>query len=81
MPVRGGKSTAEISVRELPGGRYVSLFHLGPYEELGRSYAKILGYIREKGFEVVMPTREIYHKGPGCSSEATRRSISPSFGS
>jgi DNA-binding transcriptional MerR regulator/effector-binding domain-containing protein len=65
MPVRGGKSTAEISVRELPGGRYVSLFHLGPYEELGRSYAKILGYIREKGYEIAMPTREVYHKGPG----------------
>jgi effector-binding domain-containing protein len=65
MPVRGGKSTAEIAVRELPGGRYVSLLHLGPYQELGRSYAKVLEYIREKGYEVVMPTREIYHKGPG----------------
>jgi DNA-binding transcriptional MerR regulator/effector-binding domain-containing protein len=65
MPVRGDKSTAEISVRELGGGRYVSLMHLGPYEELGRSYAKVLGYIRDKGYQVAMPTREIYHKGPG----------------
>jgi DNA-binding transcriptional MerR regulator len=65
MPVRGGKSTALISVRELKGGRYISLLHLGPYEELGRSYAKVLGYAREKGYQVAMPTREIYHKGPG----------------
>jgi DNA-binding transcriptional MerR regulator/effector-binding domain-containing protein len=65
MPVRAGKSTREIQVRELPGGRYVSLYHLGPYEELGRSYAKILGYIRDKGYECTTPTREIYHKGPG----------------
>ena len=65
MPVRGGKSTAEISVRELPGGRTVSLLHRGPYEELGRSYAKVLEYICEKKYEVMMPTREIYHKGPG----------------
>ena len=65
MPVRGGKSTAEISVRDLPGGRTVSLFHLGPYEDLGRSYAKLLGYVRDKGYPVAMPTREIYHKGPG----------------
>jgi effector-binding domain-containing protein len=65
MPVRGGKSTTEINVHELPGGRYVSLMHLGPYEELGRSYAKLLEYVRGKGYEVAMPTREIYHKGPG----------------
>ena len=65
MPVRGAKSTAEISVRELAGGRFVSLMHLGPYDELGRSYAKVLGYVRDKGYQVVMPTREIYHKGPG----------------
>jgi DNA-binding transcriptional MerR regulator/effector-binding domain-containing protein len=65
MPVRGGKSTPEINVRSLPGGRYVSLFHLGPYDELGRSYAKILEYVRAKGYLVAMPTREIYHKGPG----------------
>jgi DNA-binding transcriptional MerR regulator len=65
MPVRGGKSTPAISVRELKGGRYVSLMHLGPYEELGRSYEKVLAFIRDKGYLVAMPTREIYHKGPG----------------
>jgi len=65
MPVRAGKSTPDIQVRELPGGRHVSLFHLGPYEELGRSYAKILGFIRDKGYQCTTPTREIYHKGPG----------------
>jgi DNA-binding transcriptional MerR regulator len=65
MPVRGGKPTSEISVRELKGGRTVSLFHLGPYEELGRSYARILEYVCEKGYQFAMPTREIYHKGPG----------------
>ena len=65
MPVRGGKSTSEVSVRALPGGRCVSLMHLGPYDELGRSYAKILGYVREKGYQISVPTREVYHKGPG----------------
>jgi DNA-binding transcriptional MerR regulator/effector-binding domain-containing protein len=65
IPVRGGKSTSDVNVRDLPGGRYVSLMHLGAYDELGRSYAKILGYVRDKGYQVVMPTREIYHKGPG----------------
>lgn len=65
IPVRKGKEVEGISVRELPGGRCVALLHQGPYEQLGRSYAKILAYIKEKGYEVVLPSREVYLKGPG----------------
>jgi effector-binding domain-containing protein len=65
MPVRNAKPVEGISVREIPGGRCVSLLHKGPYDQLGRSYAKVLDHIRGKGYEVLTPTREIYHKGPG----------------
>jgi len=65
MPIRKGKKADGISTRELPGGPCVSLLHKGPYEQLGRSYAAILQYIKEKGYEIVMPTREVYLKGPG----------------
>jgi DNA-binding transcriptional MerR regulator/DNA gyrase inhibitor GyrI len=65
MPIRRGKAADGISVRELPGGRCVSLLHKGSYEEISRSYEKILAYIRKKGYEIAMPTREVYLKGPG----------------
>ena len=65
MPIRKAKDVQGISVRQLPAGRYVSLLHKGPYNELGRSYAKILEYVKAKEYEIVMPTREIYLKGPG----------------
>ena len=52
-------------MRELPGGRCVSLVHKGPYEQLGRSYARITQYIKEKGYTVALPTGEVYLKGPG----------------
>jgi effector-binding domain-containing protein len=65
MPVRKGESTDAIAVRELPSGRCVTLMHQGPYTELGRSYAKILDYVKQKGYEVVSPCREVYIKGPG----------------
>ena len=65
IPVRQAKQADGISVRELPGGPCVSLVHKGPYEELGRSYARILKYVKERGYTVVMPTREVYIKGPG----------------
>jgi DNA-binding transcriptional MerR regulator/effector-binding domain-containing protein len=65
MPIRKGKDVDGISVREIPGGRCVSLLHKGPYAELSRSYAKVLAYVKEHGYEIVMPTREVYLKGPG----------------
>lgn len=65
LPVRKGESQQPISVRELAGGKCVSLLHSGPYNELGRSYAKILEYVKDKGYQIQMPTREVYLKGPG----------------
>ena len=65
MPVRIDKQVDGIRVRRIAGGRCVSYLHKGPYDQMGRSYAKILDYIRGKGYEVQMPTREIYIKGPG----------------
>ncbi len=65
MPIGGGSATDGITTRDLAGGRCVSLLHVGPYDQLGRSYAKILEHIRNKGYEVLMPTREVYLKGPG----------------
>jgi DNA-binding transcriptional MerR regulator len=65
MPIRKAKEVDGISVRELPGGRCVSLMHKGPYDSLSRSYSKITAYIKEKKYEILMPTREIYIKGPG----------------
>jgi DNA-binding transcriptional MerR regulator/effector-binding domain-containing protein len=65
MPIRKAQAVAGISVRELPGCRCLALLHKGPYDELSRSYAKILTSIKEKGHEIVMPTREVYIKGPG----------------
>lgn len=65
FPIRKGTSGGGISVRELPGGHCVSLIHKGPYERLGESYKKIYGYINEKGLKTLIPSREIYIKGPG----------------
>ena len=65
MPIKKGVATDEIEVKEIPGGRCLSLFHLGPYDEIGRSYEKILAHAQASEVEYAMPTREVYHKGPG----------------
>lgn len=65
MPVSKGASVEEISVRELPGGHAVTLLHAGPYDQLGRTYEKLLSYIQERGYQATTPCREIYIEGPG----------------
>ncbi|MCC9642873.1 MerR family transcriptional regulator [Rhodopirellula sp. JC740] len=65
MPIKRGDSTDEITVKELPGGRALSLMHLGPYEDIGRSYERIISHAKEHNLRYQSPTREIYHKGPG----------------
>jgi effector-binding domain-containing protein len=54
-----------VSVRTLLGGRGLTLMHRGPYDQLGRSYAKILKMASERKFNLALPTREVYVKGPG----------------
>jgi DNA-binding transcriptional MerR regulator/effector-binding domain-containing protein len=54
-----------IDARELSGGRCVSVIHRGPYDELGRSYERALRYVKEHRYETLLPTREVYLKGPG----------------
>lgn len=65
FPVKKEKAAAGVSFRDLEGGRAFTLIHQGPYEAVGRSYAKLLNHVTEKGFEVRTPSREVYVKGPG----------------
>lgn len=65
FPVRRAVAADGVSVRELPAARCVTFVHKGPYERLGHSYARVFAYVKEKGYRVVMPTREVYLKGPG----------------
>lgn len=65
FPIRKEIATDSVNVRTLPGIRCATLVHRGPYDTLGRSYAQLLKYVKEKGYEIDLPTREVYVKGPG----------------
>jgi effector-binding domain-containing protein len=70
VPVKQAKTVEGVSVREIPGGKCVSLIHQGPYDRdlFSKSYAKIMKYIKDKGYRISCvdcPSREIYLKGPG----------------
>ena len=65
FPIRKRVEAEGISVRELPGARCLALVHRGRYDQLGRSYARILEYADQRQAKIALPTREIYLKGPG----------------
>jgi DNA-binding transcriptional MerR regulator len=65
VPVRKAVSIDGINVRELPAARCVTLTHRGPYDQLRASYARLMKYVKDRGYEVKLPTREVYVKGPG----------------
>jgi len=65
FPIRRSKAVQGIETRELPACHAVSLVHLGPYEQLGGSYARVFDYLKTHGQSPKLPTREVYLKGPG----------------
>jgi effector-binding domain-containing protein len=65
MPVRRALKVDGIHVREIAGGHCISLIHRGPYKELGRSYERLLKYAKDCGYKMLLPSREVYLKGPG----------------
>jgi effector-binding domain-containing protein len=65
VPVRKGDSKDGVVVRELPGGRCVTLVHAGSYETLRESYRRLFAYVSDQGYQIMRPTREVYRKGPG----------------
>ena len=66
LPLRAPVSAPdEIHVRTLPAATCLCVLHRGPYSQLGRSYKKVLAEAKRRGAAIVLPTREIYIKGPG----------------
>ena len=65
FPIRKEIEIGGVSIRTLPGGRCLALVHRGPYDQLGRSYAKVLKLADERALRITLPTREVYLKGPG----------------
>lgn len=65
MPI-GKKVDADgIEIHELPATRCATLLHHGPYEELSKSYARLMKYVKQHSYALTLPTREVYLKGPG----------------
>lgn len=66
IPITGSvdlKGTA-VEVLTLPGGRFVSVLHTGPYGGVGKAYERLFAYMSEHGLAPAGPSRELYLNDP-----------------
>lgn len=65
FPICNTVTHADISVRELEGGRALTLVYQGPYERMGPAYQRVFEHLRAHRLTPRTPSREVYLKGPG----------------
>ncbi|MBI3794221.1 MAG: GyrI-like domain-containing protein [Nitrospinae bacterium] len=65
IPVSARFKHEGANIRTLSGGKCLSLIHEGPYEELDEAYKIVMKHVEHNNLKVLLPTREIFIKGPG----------------
>lgn len=59
------KVKKDILLKELPSVDGISTIHIGPYDKVGNAYQALSDYAKSEGFDLGLPLRETYLKGPG----------------
>ena len=65
IPVSGEIVGKEVTLVHLPKQKVITTTHIGSYETLGVAYKSLLDYGKTQHLSLKVPSREIYHKGPG----------------
>lgn len=65
VEVKNPINKGQVTSHQLPGGKYASIVHIGPYDTISTSYKALADYMKENNLETTTPSREIYLKGPG----------------
>lgn len=64
-----------IELENSDEGRFVQILHKGPYEEVGSTYERLIGFAEENGLKVEIPYREIYLSDPSRTAPDKLRTI------
>lgn len=65
VPTKGIVNGEGITAKQMPGIKAICTTHTGSYDTLNFAYKALLDYAREHDIEYELPSREMYHKGPG----------------
>lgn len=66
VPITGSVSLdgTAVEVVNLPGGRFLSVLHTGPYPGVGKAYERLFSYMNEHRLVPAGPSRELYLNDP-----------------
>lgn len=62
-------AAGDVEPFELPGGRVVTGTHVGPYEELERSYEELMAWARDQGLRLAEGMWESYLSDPDAEPD------------
>lgn len=65
LPTKTLLHSTQAIAKELPAVDVICTTHTGSYETLNLAYKAVLDYARANHLECLLPSREIYRKGPG----------------
>ncbi len=65
VPTKTLISGTGITSKQLPRIKAITAIHMGSYDNLGLAYKTLLDYAKDNSLMCKLPSREIYHKGPG----------------
>jgi len=60
---KSGNENERIKFRKIPAVKAISIYHKGPYEQLGEAYAYVMKYAEANGYKVAGLARECYIDG------------------
>ncbi|HAX81533.1 MAG TPA: AraC family transcriptional regulator [Actinobacteria bacterium] len=61
-----------IQPGEIPGGRWATVMHVGPYDQIGASWGRLTAGIAAAGMTIAGPAYEFYFDGPETPPEKIR---------
>jgi effector-binding domain-containing protein len=67
LPGRG-----EVQAGALPGGKWATVLHVGPYDQVGPAYDALSEAVKAEGFEATGVAYESFFDGPETPPEKTR---------
>lgn len=65
VPTKGVVTGKHTTSKQLPPIKAICTTHIGSYDTIHLAYKALLDYAKEHGIQCKVPSREIYHKGPG----------------
>ncbi|MCE5235414.1 MAG: GyrI-like domain-containing protein [Clostridiaceae bacterium] len=65
VPTRGPVKGEGITAKQMPAIQAVCTTHTGSYDTINPAYKALLDYAKEHNLGYGLPSREVYHKGPG----------------